>query len=242
MTQATVVLVTSAIRGEGRTSIVVNLAACLAETGRRVLVLDSDFRSPSTHIYFNLSDGRGLSDLLATQLATDLDHLATPTQIAGVRLVTSGTSVDQPAALLSRMAALLSEARRLADVVLLDSPPVLESNDAIDLLPHVDAILLVARTGVTTVTQAERTADVLSRVDATPIGIALVDSVPHRRSGNVNRRRTFDNFEEAPQTNNRKGVDSNGISVNGVPSSTLAAGRRNRLRSARMLRRQDGGS
>ena len=171
-----VLLAASASAREGRTSTVVNLAACLAESGRSVLVLDCDFRNPQTHLYFDRPHGRGLSDLLAAELEGELDSLAGPTPVNGVRLVMSGTSGDQPAALLSRMGGLIAEARELADVVLIDAPPVLQSNDAIDLLPHVDGVVVVARLGRTTVSQALRTTDLLRRSGTTALGVVEISS------------------------------------------------------------------
>jgi Mrp family chromosome partitioning ATPase len=183
-----VLLVVSGSEGEGRTSTVVNLAACLAESGRSVLVLDCDFRNPQTHRYFDRPHGRGLSDLIAAGLDGELANLAGPTSVGGVRLASSGVSVGQPAALLSRMGGLIAEARHLADVVIIDSPPVLESNDAVDLIRHVDGLLLVVRIGRTTVGHAVRTTQLLRRSGATPIGALQINS-SSRTAGGTRRWR-----------------------------------------------------
>lgn len=171
-----VVLVTSPLPGDGKTSTLVNLAACLAETGRRVLVLDCDFRKPSAHRYLDVPVGRGMSDLLSGTLQADVDELARPTSVRGVRLVSAGTVQDHSATLLSRARPLIERAMELADVVLIDAAPVLVANDACDLLPHVDTTLLVIRSGRTTSHQALRTAELLGRLGTDIAGTVLIGS------------------------------------------------------------------
>ena len=169
-----VVLVASPRGGEGKTTTVVNLAACLAEAGKRVLVLDCDFRAPEAHRYLDVPEGPGLSDLLNASGEQDLLSLSRPTALTGVRLVTAGTMLTQPAALPARMAEIIRQARDLADIVLIDSAPMLLANDAIDLMPYVDSVLVVCRSGRTTTEQAERASELLARMRVPVIGLALV--------------------------------------------------------------------
>jgi capsular exopolysaccharide synthesis family protein len=169
--------VTSARSGEGKTTVTVNLAAALAEAGQRVLVLDSDFHKPEVHRFLDVPNGPGLSDLVHTEEnAQQLPALSRPTSIESVRLVTAGTMTEQPPALPMRIGELLSEARGLADVVLVDSPPMLVGNDAMDLMPYVDTVLVACRSGRTTREQAERASELLARMRVPVIGAALVAS------------------------------------------------------------------
>ncbi|GAA3181014.1 hypothetical protein GCM10010531_39000 [Blastococcus jejuensis] len=174
-----VILVASARSGEGKTTTVANLAAAMAEGGRRVLVLDCDFRRPQAHLFLDVPDGPGLSDLLhAGEGTQDLLALSRPTAVEGVRLVTAGTMVDLPPALPTRIAGILAEARGLADVVIVDSPPMLIGNDAMDLMPYVDTILVSCRSGRLTHDQADRASDLLARMRVPVAGVALVGARP----------------------------------------------------------------
>ena len=170
-----VVLVVSAREGEGKTSTVVNVAAAMAEAGKRVLVLDCDFRSPEAHLYLDVPNGSGLSDMLDSSQGQELLSLSRPTAVPGVRLVTGGRT-DHTSALPMRMAQIVAEARTLADIVLIDTTPMLVANDAIDLMPSVDTVLLVARSGRTTKEQAERTVELLARMRVPVSGVALIGS------------------------------------------------------------------
>jgi Mrp family chromosome partitioning ATPase len=174
-----VILVASARSGEGKTTTAVNLAAALAEGGQRVLVLDCDFRRPEAHRFLDVPDGPGLSDLLhAGEGAADLFALSRPTVVEGVRLVPAGTLVDQPPVLPTRIAGVLAEARGLADVVIVDSSPMLVGNDAMDLMPYVDTVLVTCRSGRLTREQADRASDLLVRMRVPVVGAALIAARP----------------------------------------------------------------
>jgi capsular exopolysaccharide synthesis family protein len=182
-----VVLVTSPRRGDGKTTTVVNLAACMAETGRSVLVLDCDLRNPAVHRYLKASRPEGLSNLLVvgvdrgTELVLqdswivdrDLERAVQDTPIPGVSVATAGTAVHHPSALLSKLASIIGAARRYADVVIIDAPPLLTANDAIEIVPYVDTVLVVSRAGATTAEHAERASDSLARIQAPVTGVAL---------------------------------------------------------------------
>ena len=171
-----VLLVTSPLPSDGKSTTVANLAACFAESGRQVLVLDCDFRNPTLHRYLGVQAGRGISDLLAGTSSGNLADMVRTSVIPGVRLVTSGTVTDHPAALLARAGGLLDAARSLADVVLIDAAPVLSANDATDLVPYVDSVVLVARSGRTTRDHAIRTTELLARLGVPIAGTALIGS------------------------------------------------------------------
>jgi Mrp family chromosome partitioning ATPase/capsular polysaccharide biosynthesis protein len=171
-----VVLVTSPGPAAGKTTTVANLAACMAEAGKSVLVLSCDFRRPEVHRYLDVREGHGLSDLLAADLPQELGNVARPSAIPGVRVVVSGTAVDSPAALLARIGGIIKEARRLADVVILDSAPLMSANDATDLMQHVDSVLLLCRVGKTTTEQAALTTDMVARIGAPVVGVGLIAS------------------------------------------------------------------
>jgi capsular exopolysaccharide synthesis family protein len=171
-----VVLVTSALPNEGKTTTVANLAAVMAEAGRNVLVLSFDLRNPRLHEYFETENGAGVSDLLAPRSNLTLDSVARQTRLAGVELVTSGQRLDHPGALLASAGPLLRAARERADVVLIDTAPMLTASDAIDLAQYVDVALLVSRLNKTTTTHAAAAQRLLSRLGVPALGTVLVGS------------------------------------------------------------------
>ena len=171
---ARVILVTSALASEGKTTSVANLAASFAETGKRVLVLDADLRSPDAHNFFDVPQGAGISDFVVEAGEASLEALVRPTSVAGVRIITAGTRLAHPASLSSRLGHLLEEARSMADVVLVDSAPLLAASDVYDILPMVDAVILVVRSGHLTEPQGNRVAELLGRFQVPVGGVIFV--------------------------------------------------------------------
>ncbi|MFB7475985.1 tyrosine-protein kinase family protein [Kitasatospora sp. NPDC056184] len=171
---APVVLVASGGSRDGRTITIANLAAALAETGREVLVLDCDFRHPQLHTHLGVGDGPGMAELLSGERLGELDDLVRPTNVDGVSLITGGNTTAYPAALVLRAGEVLRRARRHADVILVDTSPLLHANDAYDLVQHADAVLVTVRSGNVTPEQADRVAELLSRTGVPVAGVALL--------------------------------------------------------------------
>ena len=121
-------------------------------------------------------DQPGLADALVSGNGSSLlQPYAQSTPLANLKVIPSGQPTDNPNSLIGseRMLRILDEARQAADIVLVDAAPLLAGGDAAYLLPEMDAVLLVARTGKTTVDEAERTAELLERLDAPVAGVAL---------------------------------------------------------------------
>ncbi len=153
-----------------------NLAVAMAESGREVLVCDADFRAPTVHLAFGLETGPGLTDLITDpDLSGNLVDLVHPTPVAGVSLVHGGSSMENAAELVATKGArLLEQARSLADVVIMDTAPLLVVSDASELLPEVDAVVIVARVHRTTRDSARRTSELLERADIPVLGVVLI--------------------------------------------------------------------
>lgn len=169
-----VVMVTSPRGGEGKSSTVANLAVVMAESGRKVLVLSLDFRNPSVHRYFGVPDAAGLSDILTSGRTADLANILRPTDFAGIDLATSGQELQHPGALLAGIGPVITQARHLADIVLIDTAPLLAVSDAVDLSPHVDAALMVSRAKRTTAGQATAAQRLLSRLGVPALGVVVI--------------------------------------------------------------------
>jgi capsular exopolysaccharide synthesis family protein len=189
-----VMLVTSALSRDGKSTTVANLAAAYAEAGRTVLVLDCDFRNPEAPFELSGRPTVGLSELLLADRPTDLPRARHPSGVPGVHVVTSGAVTEHPAVLMLKMGGIIAEARKHADIVLVDSAPMLSTNDTTDLTQHVDAVLVVCRVGRQTPEQASRVSDTLARAAVPIFGIALVGvqgpsplSLAARTSGSVAR-------------------------------------------------------
>jgi len=175
---AIVVMVTSALPGAGKTTTVANLAAVMAEAGRRVLVLSLDLRNPTVHQHFGLANSTGLSELLSADRGRHLEQVVHETSLPGVSIATSGHDTDHPGALLASVGPLLEAARTLADVVLVDAPPMLTVSDALDLARHTDVTLLVSRLNKTTRAQAQECQRLFRRLGVSALGTVLVGSRP----------------------------------------------------------------
>jgi Mrp family chromosome partitioning ATPase/capsular polysaccharide biosynthesis protein len=183
-----VILVTSAAPREGKTTTLANLAASLGEAGKTVLVLDCDFRQGDANRYFDVTGGGGLSDLLLAGapnlLSADrpdqLDMVRQVTAVPGVTLVTSGSTGYHPSAFLGGMPVIIEQARKIADFVLIDSSPALGANDTVDLMPHVDSVLITCRYGRTGQEMAKQMSELLARLQVPALGVAMV-ATPRRR-------------------------------------------------------------
>ena len=154
-TRPRVLVVTSPSPGEGKTTVVSNLAICLAEINRRVLLIDADMRKPRVHKIFDIANRRGLSDLLRESGTIEQHGLAafvSGTQIPGLFVLPSGSPTHSIPNLLHsvRTPELISCAKEEFDTVLIDTPPMMQISDARVLGQMSDAVILILRAGQTT--------------------------------------------------------------------------------------------
>lgn len=191
-----VLVVTGADGGEGKSTTVVNLAAAVAETGRSVIVIDCDFRKPEAHLYLDATPGNALAELAMTA-ASDfsgyLDQIIRPTAVRGVDLVSSVKPISHPASVVSRLSGVIAEARARADVILIDSSPLLITSDAQDVLQYADAALVTCRVGRTTYVKASRARRTLQRSGVHLLGVVLTGTPPPRGApyGKPSRAQAF---------------------------------------------------
>ena len=139
-------VVTSAVRSEGKTVTALNLAMALAELERqRVVLIDADLRRPSCERYLNLNAEAGLTDVLSGDM--QLDKLLRPAGYRDLMLLGAGSRVENPAEVLSssRMDQLFRRLKEDFQYVVIDSPPALTSTDAGVLSSSADGTLMVVR-------------------------------------------------------------------------------------------------
>jgi succinoglycan biosynthesis transport protein ExoP len=176
-----VILVTSALPREGKTTAAVNLAVTLAQLGDRTLLMDSDLRKPGIRRALNLTGGKevGLSSYLAGVSTLDEVLMPHPT-INNLVALTTGPVPPSPADLLSshRMREAITDLRHRFKFVVIDSPPVMAATDAVILSALTDGVLLVVRSGETPKEAFTRTRDLLAAVKCRLLGVVLnaVDS------------------------------------------------------------------
>jgi capsular exopolysaccharide synthesis family protein len=158
-----VFVVSSSVPGEGKTTVVVNLAITLALAGQRVALVECDLRRPRIAERLGLDDGVGTTTVLIGQLSLDeaLQQLAD----TGVSVLTAGRRPPNPSELLQShaMAELIRDLRSRFDVVLLDAPPLLPVTDAALLAAQSDGLIMTVRHGKTS---SEQVRVALQRVES----------------------------------------------------------------------------
>ncbi|WP_336788250.1 CpsD/CapB family tyrosine-protein kinase [Paenibacillus sp. MMO-177] len=163
-------MVTSAQTGEGKSTVISNLAVAYAMEGKRVLLIDADLRKPSVHRIFSQTNRQGLTDLL-TGMST-LDEVVKDSGVVNLSLITSGPTPPNPAELLgtSRMKGLIQELKESYDLILFDTPPVLAVTDSLIISSLCDGALLVVHAGKVKKAYVRKAKERLDFVQARIIG------------------------------------------------------------------------
>ncbi len=173
----TLLQLTSALPGDGKTTTVVNLAAVLASAGQRVVVVDCDLRRPSLHTAFQLGNEVGFTSVLAgeVELKEAIQSIRGDGELA---LLASGGLAPNPSELLGskRTSEVLFALQSEFDMVLVDSPPVLSVTDAAVLSVWVDASLIVTSAGITTRNHLRSALEVFRQAGA-PLSGAVLNRV-----------------------------------------------------------------
>lgn len=176
-----VIVVTSSIPNEGKTTTAINLALALAEADNNVLLVDGDMRRSMVQEYLKLDGSVGLSTVLSG--AVPLSEALQETTFAGLTVLTAGATPPNPSELLASQAAkkLLAELRGQFDYVIVDSSPLLAVTDGTLLAANADGALLLARYGKTRRDQLTHASEALSNVGAALLG-AVFTMTPTRNS------------------------------------------------------------
>jgi capsular exopolysaccharide synthesis family protein len=170
-------LVTSAEEGEGKSTVAVNLALALAAVGQRVLLVEADMRRPSAAAQLGVNKRiPGLTDLLISQADIE-DCLVPSSPSSNVAVLPSGTMPPNPADLLSagRMSEILVGLRETADIVIVDSPPLLPVADTRVLIrmPEIDGVVVVSRAGVSQRDRARAARRILDQSTRRVFGLVI---------------------------------------------------------------------
>lgn len=173
-----VLVLTSPLPGEGKTTTAVNLALTLAERGLAVCLIDADLRRGQVHEVFGLPREPGLSEVLRD--VHSFESVCREVQVGNTRklmVLTAGASVASPPGVVGsvRMQALLRQLRERFDLVLVDTPPVNILTDAALIGANADGVLLVVRAGATDTAALGYAVEQLNHVRAPALGVVLND-------------------------------------------------------------------
>jgi capsular exopolysaccharide synthesis family protein len=185
------ILITSPRPEDGKTSVACNLAIMVAQGGRRVLLIDANFRRPAVHRFFPPRSSKGLSNILVGD--GTLADLVTPTDVPNLQVLTSGPVPPNPAELMGspQLREFIDELAGKFDQVIIDGPPVLVASDATVLSTRVDGVIVVCRAKTNSRGVGNRACGLLSRVNAHIFG-AILNAAQVRRGGYFREQlRTF---------------------------------------------------
>ena len=168
-----VIQVTSPNMGDGKTTLITNLAVSIAQSGRKVLLIDADLRRPRVHRTLGVAGQFGLSEVIAG--TTELSTAIQPTAVPNLSVLPCGRRPPNPAELLTspRFEDVLDDVRGSYDYVLVDSPPLLAVSDPCTVAPRVDGLLLTIRVTKNGRPAAERACDLLAGVKANCLGVVV---------------------------------------------------------------------
>ena len=177
-----VILVASAVSGEGKSFIAANLAVATARMGRRVLLIDADMRQPNQHMIWQQINIKGLSDILVEK-ATVSEAISEVQP--NICLITSGTIPPNPIALLDskHFASFIESMRQAYDFVILDTPALNLVADGLTLGKFVDGLLLVVRPRVASFADVTQARTLLKQAGHRVLGMVVNGCIAGRQSG-----------------------------------------------------------
>ncbi|MEH2432683.1 MAG: polysaccharide biosynthesis tyrosine autokinase [Nostoc sp.] len=166
------IVITSSVAKEGKSDVSANLAVTMAQSGRRVLLVDADMRNPMQHHIWGLTNATGLSNAIAGQVSLDA---AIQEVMPNLEVLTSGILPPNPVAMLDsqRMATLISNFGIDYDFIIFDTPPLSGIADAAVLSTLTDGILLVVRPGVVDLNSANSAKEFLTQSGQKVLGIVI---------------------------------------------------------------------
>jgi len=185
-------LVTSAVKGEGKSFISATLAIAFAQTGKRVALVDADLRKPDLHRFFGLDGDVGLANVLRD--AAPLESALLPTQLETLKLLPAGvlpkdSDAATPAELFSSeaMQHLLQRLKERFDIVLIDTPPMMAVTDPSILAPMTDGVLLVVELGRVSRSAVQEVKEQLELAQAKLLGVVI---------NKASRKRGYDYYRD----------------------------------------------
>ncbi|HWR45847.1 CpsD/CapB family tyrosine-protein kinase [Sporomusa sp.] len=167
-----VIMFTSAGPGEGKSTTTANTAVAMAQSGKKVIIVDCDLRKPVQHKIFGKKN-RGVTNILVEE--RPVADLIQDTDIDNLQVLTSGPIPPNPSELLgsARMREIIDSLKELADIVIIDAPPTVAVTDACVLASSVDGILLVLGAGEVRPEMAQKAKELLTKANGHILGVIL---------------------------------------------------------------------
>ncbi len=186
-----IIVVSSSLPNEGKTTTTANLATSISQADQRVLLIDGDLRKPKIHQYFSVPSAPGLTDYLSDVASArhkmDIFGIIHPTKYENLSVITSGTIPPNPAEILGSdfMMEFLNSISKDFDYIIIDTPPLNVVSDALPLIRESDGIVLVVRDNQTTHPELQKALSSLEFIDAKILGFVVnfVESKAGKSSG-----------------------------------------------------------
>jgi capsular exopolysaccharide synthesis family protein len=169
----TIIQVTSPNMGDGKTTLATNLAVSIAQSGKKILLIDADFRRPRLHRMFGLAAKVGLASVIQDE--AELLDAVQPTAVPNLSVLPCGPRPHNPAELLTsaRFKEILEVLRERYDLILVDTPPLLAVSDPSVVASQVDGVLLTIRVSKNGRPAAERARDILATLEVNVLGVVV---------------------------------------------------------------------
>ena len=170
-----VLLVTSSVPGEGKSFISSNLACAFAQTGERTLIVDCDLRLGRTHKIFDVSNAKGLSNLLSSSNDLEYDKYIKRTQVGGLYIIPRGPVPPNPSELLNspNTKKFVNYLRERFDHIIFDGVPINGLPDSLIMAGIVDRVIIVSALGYTSIDDLNETKKSLEKIDANIAGVIV---------------------------------------------------------------------
>lgn len=219
---ARTLVVTSGSPGEGKSTVVANLAVAMAQGGKRVIVVDANLRNPTLHSFFNQPNERGLTTVLLRQDRNPISNYLVTTSVNNLQLLPSGPLPDHVGDLIipNRITPLIESLKRESDVVLFDAPPLQVAVDALLLARQCDATLIVARAASTHIESLIGIKNWLIESRVNVLGVVL-NRVKMRRFAYYNEPPPLQTYRQEKQNSSSRLFSKRG---NGSPEESIEAG------------------
>ncbi len=186
-----IIVVTSSVAGEGKTTSSINLAVTFAQMNAKVLLIDADLRRPKVNQYMEERNEEGLADLLAGFV--DISDVIRYSEKQGIDYISAGHIPPNPAELLAtpRMEQALSELSEVYDYIFLDSPPVTLVADALVMAKYANGVLVVLKQNETPIEMMKKTISSLEFAEAKILGFLMNESEEKQYSYSYSYRKKY---------------------------------------------------